>query len=215
MRRRAFNRPASKLSSHQAARQAPAFRHLVDPDDPSFLNPDDMPSALDCFCRKCDQPAPDSPGSYTRAILESLALKYRLVIQNLESLIQRRVEQIRVIGGGSRNRLLNQFTADARGGLLSLHQPSGDSTEHRSSLHRSEPEATTAASSSHQVRADSTAGSFPSQRVRLDAREPLPASHQVNVDATNCRFRSHRATNDATASACALRRPPPDATAFQ
>lgn len=98
-----------------AAQQAPAFRQLVDPDDGSFLNPDDMPSAIDRFCIKCDQPAPDCPGSYTRTILESLALKYRLVIQNLESLTQRRVTQIRVMGGGARNRLLNQFTADATG----------------------------------------------------------------------------------------------------
>jgi rhamnulokinase len=103
------------LELMEAARQAPAFRHLVDPDDGSFLNPEDMPTAIDEFCMKCDQPPPDSPGSYTRTILESLALKYRLVIRNLESLTGRRVEQIRVIGGGSRNRLLNQFTADATG----------------------------------------------------------------------------------------------------
>jgi rhamnulokinase len=98
-----------------AAREAAAFRQLVDPDDGSFLNPDDMPSAIDRFCAKSDQPAPDGPGSYTRTILESLALKYRLVIRSLESLSSRRIEQIRVIGGGSRNALLNQFTADATG----------------------------------------------------------------------------------------------------
>jgi len=99
----------------EAARQAPPFRHLVDPDDLSFLNPGDMPAAIDRFCLRCDQPAPDGPGSYARTIFESLALKYRLVLRSLESLIGRRVVEIRVVGGGSRNRVLNQFTADATG----------------------------------------------------------------------------------------------------
>ena len=99
----------------EAARTAPPFHCLVDPDDGSFLNPDDMPDAIDRFCRKCDQPTPDGPGAYARTILESLALKYRLVLRNLESLIGRRIDTIRVVGGGSRNRMLNQFTADATG----------------------------------------------------------------------------------------------------
>jgi rhamnulokinase len=99
----------------EAAAKAPAFQHLVDPDDVSFLNPNDMLAAINRFCTKCDQPSPDTPGAYTRAVLESLALKYRLVIRNLESLIGRRISQIRVIGGGARNRMLNQFTADATG----------------------------------------------------------------------------------------------------
>lgn len=98
-----------------AAGREPAFRHLVDPDDPSFLRPDDMPAAIDRFCVRTDQPSPASPNSYARAILESLALKYRLVIRDLEAVAGRRIEQIRVIGGGSKNRLLNQFTADACG----------------------------------------------------------------------------------------------------
>ena len=93
----------------------PAFTHLIDPDDPSFLRPPDMPSAIDRFCAKTQQPLPKSAGAYVRAILESLAFKYRLVIANLEQLIGRRIEQIRIIGGGSKNRLLNQFTADATG----------------------------------------------------------------------------------------------------
>ena len=99
----------------EAAHAAPAFHRLVDPDDGSFLNPNDMPLAVDRFCRKSDQPPPDGPGSYARTILESLALKYRLVLRNLESLIGRPIDTIRVVGGGSRNRLLNQFTADATG----------------------------------------------------------------------------------------------------
>jgi len=99
----------------EAAQQAPAFRQLVDPDDATFLNPSDMTEAIDRFCRKTDQPVPDDPSSYARTVLESLALKYRLVIRDLERLTREPIECIRVIGGGSKNRLLNQFTADATG----------------------------------------------------------------------------------------------------
>jgi rhamnulokinase len=116
--RRAFSdrgREYSYAELMEAARAAPAFERVVDPDDGSFLNPDDMPEAIDRFCRKCDQPPCDGPGSYARTILESLALKYRMVLRNLESLTGRRIDTIRVVGGGSRNRMLNQFTADATG----------------------------------------------------------------------------------------------------
>jgi rhamnulokinase len=98
-----------------AAASEPSFRHLVNPDHPSFLKPEDMQAAIDQFCLKTDQPAPKSPGAYARTILESLALKYRLVLRDLEYLTGTKVEQIRIIGGGSRNELLNQFTADATG----------------------------------------------------------------------------------------------------
>jgi rhamnulokinase len=98
-----------------AARQAPAFRDLVDPDDTLFLNPSDMTEAIDRFCGKTDQPIPEGPGAYVRTVLESLTLKYRLVIHDLETLTGEPIERIRVIGGGSRNQLLNQFTADATG----------------------------------------------------------------------------------------------------
>jgi rhamnulokinase len=97
-----------------AAREAP-FRHLVDPDDDSFLRPADMPDAINEYCTKTHQPWPASPGGYVRTILESLAFKYRLVLHNLEQVSGQHITQIRVIGGGSKNRLLNQFTADATG----------------------------------------------------------------------------------------------------
>ena len=97
------------------ATRAPAFAHLVDPDDESFLRAADMPAAIDEFCTKTHQPVPATQGAYVRCVLESLALKYKLVLGNLEQLCGKRIEQIRVIGGGSKNRLLNQFTADATG----------------------------------------------------------------------------------------------------
>ncbi len=106
------------LELMELAAREDSFRCLVDPDHASFLRPSDMPAAIDQFCAKTHQPSPKSVGGYVRAILESLAFKYRLVLRNLEQLIGRRIHQIRVIGGGSKNRLLNQMTADATGRKL-------------------------------------------------------------------------------------------------
>jgi rhamnulokinase len=92
-----------------------SFRHLVDPDDESFLRPPDMLTAIDKFCTRSHQPVPREPGAYVRAVLESLAFKYRFVLRNLERVSGKHIEQIRIIGGGSKNRLLNQLTADATG----------------------------------------------------------------------------------------------------
>ena len=92
-----------------------SFRCLVDPDHLSFLRPADMPAAIDQFCARTHQPFPKTQGAYVRTILESLAFKYRLVVHNLEQLVRRPIEKIRVIGGGAKNRLLNQMTADATG----------------------------------------------------------------------------------------------------
>jgi rhamnulokinase len=97
-----------------AAREKP-FGHLVDPDDESFLRPADMLAAIDKFCTRTHQPVPQEAGAYVRAVLESLAFKYRLVLRNLEHVIGKRIGQIHIIGGGSKNRLLNQLTADASG----------------------------------------------------------------------------------------------------
>ncbi|MGC2325422.1 MAG: rhamnulokinase family protein [Candidatus Sulfotelmatobacter sp.] len=97
-----------------AAREK-SFLHLVDPDDESFLRPPDMLAAIDKFCTRTHQLAPHEPGTYVRSVLESLAFKYRFVLRNLEHVCGKRIEQIRIIGGGSKNRLLNQLTADATG----------------------------------------------------------------------------------------------------
>ena len=98
-----------------AAEERWSFRSLIDPDNPSFLNPASMPAAIAEYCRLTDQPEPDSPTSFTRAILESLAFKYRAVLESLEELTGRRFDEIRIVGGGARNRLLTQWTADATG----------------------------------------------------------------------------------------------------
>ncbi|MGB2714545.1 MAG: rhamnulokinase family protein [Vicinamibacterales bacterium] len=92
-----------------------AFKVLFDPDHGSFLHPPDMVAAISRYCRDTGQPAPDSPPGFTRAILESLAFKYRFVLDSLETLTGVPLTEVQIVGGGSRNRLLNQFTADATG----------------------------------------------------------------------------------------------------
>jgi rhamnulokinase len=116
--RRSFERRGTSPSYAemvQAAEAAPPFRSLVDPDDASFLKPDDMPSAMQQWCRQTDQHAPETIGELVRCALESLALKYRLVLQQIEELTGTAVEVIHIVGGGSQNELLNQFTANACG----------------------------------------------------------------------------------------------------
>jgi len=99
----------------EIASRQPAFGHLVDPDAESFLRSTDMVGAINAFCKNTHQEEPENPGAYVRCVLESLAMKYRLVLRNLEQVSGQHIEQIRVIGGGAKNRLLNQFTADATG----------------------------------------------------------------------------------------------------
>jgi rhamnulokinase len=98
-----------------AGAQQPAFQSLFDPDHPSFLHPKSMVLAIAGYCRETGQPEPVSPAAYVRAILESLAFKYRVVLESMEQLTGIAITEIRIVGGGSRNRLLNQFTADSTG----------------------------------------------------------------------------------------------------
>jgi rhamnulokinase len=93
----------------------PPLRCLIDPDDRSFVLPPHMPEAIAAYCAKSGQPTPLGPGQMTRTILESLALKYRQVLESLERLVGTTFQEIRIVGGGSQNDLLNQFTADASG----------------------------------------------------------------------------------------------------
>ena len=97
----------------QKAKAAPAFVSLVNPDDASFLLPTSMPDALATFCKKTNQPAPQEPGAFVRCCLESLALRYRWVLEKLGELAGKKYSAIHIVGGGSQNALLNQLTADA------------------------------------------------------------------------------------------------------
>ncbi len=91
------------------------FRSLINPDNELFANPANMEQAIKGYCEKSGQPVPETRGQLVRCIFESLALRYRQVIENLRSLSPRPIETLHVIGGGSRNDLLNQFTANAVG----------------------------------------------------------------------------------------------------
>ncbi len=97
------------------AQASPPFSSLVDPDDSSFLAPGDMPARLAAFCTRTGQAPPGDEGAFVRCCLESLALKYRWTIERLEAILGTAIKTIHVVGGGSKNKLLCQFTADACG----------------------------------------------------------------------------------------------------
>jgi rhamnulokinase len=89
------------------------FQVFVDPDSSEFLNPPSMLEAIRRYCVRTGQVPPSSPAETVRSILESLALKYRYTLDQVRTLSGKPVERLHVIGGGSRNELLCQFTADA------------------------------------------------------------------------------------------------------
>ena len=103
----------SELTDLAAA--APAFRSLIDPNHPDLVAPDDMPSAIRARCRATGQEQPEDVGAFVRCALESLALAYRRTFDELREVTGAAVDTIHIVGGGSRNRLLCQFTADACG----------------------------------------------------------------------------------------------------
>jgi rhamnulokinase len=97
----------------QMAGKAKPLRSLVNLNDPRFLNPPDMPKAVQAFCRETKQPVPKTDGELVRCCYESLALKYRETLGSLEELTGNKIEVIHIVGGGSQNKILNQFAADA------------------------------------------------------------------------------------------------------
>ena len=100
--------------SAQAAR-VPPLRSVINPDDPAFLAPGDMPRRIAAACEAAGEAVPDGPVQVTRCILDSLALAYRRAIIEVQGLTGRHVDVIHLIGGGSRNEVLCQLAADASG----------------------------------------------------------------------------------------------------
>jgi rhamnulokinase len=98
-----------------AAADVPANRSVVDPDDPVFLPPGDMPARIADACRRLDQPVPATPAETVRCVVDSLAAAYRRAILDAQRLSGRAVDVIHLVGGGARNTLLCQLTADACG----------------------------------------------------------------------------------------------------
>ena len=97
------------------AESAEPLRSFVDPNDDRFLPPGDHPAHIRAFCQQSGQPRPETDAAIARCVFESLALAYRDVLLELQTLTGRPIEVIHVVGGGSRNRLLNQLTANATG----------------------------------------------------------------------------------------------------
>ena len=92
---------------------APAFKAIIDVDDPCFMAPGDMPNRIQAYCQRTGQAVPQGRGEISRVIYESLALKYRWAIERLEEVLGRPVKVLHIVGGGSKNALLNMFTAEA------------------------------------------------------------------------------------------------------
>jgi rhamnulokinase len=114
--RRAWAQQGSEYSYERLTRmasEARPFTAIVDPD--AFLEPGNMPAKITAHCRTTGFGEPRTHGEFARAILEGLALRYRDVLENLEALSGRKIEVIHIVGGGSRNELLNQFVADCTG----------------------------------------------------------------------------------------------------
>jgi len=101
------------VALEQLAASAPPFVSLINPDDPRFLSPDNMPEKIAEFCRETGQPVPANHGAYMRCIYESLALFYRVVLRRIERLTGKKIERLHIVGGGSQATTLNQCTANA------------------------------------------------------------------------------------------------------
>lgn len=116
--RRIWKQRGSELSYTeitQLAEQASPFIAVINPDDPSFLAPDDMPAAILAYCQNSGQKIPQTQGEIIRVVLESLALRYRWTFERLCILQECTYDTLYIVGGGTQNQLLCQFTADAIG----------------------------------------------------------------------------------------------------
>ncbi len=95
--------------------QAEPFQMFIDPDDARFFHPTSMTEAIRSYCGETQQRLPETHADYVRCILESLALKYRVTLEQLRRLTGKEIDRIHVIGGGSQNSTLCQFAANATG----------------------------------------------------------------------------------------------------
>jgi len=114
--RREWASHGREYSYEELARMAaasPPLKSFINPAREEFLKPGQMPEKIAAFCRTTGQPAPETPGEFVRTALQSLALLYRRTLEQLEDASGRSVNILHIVGGGSKNQLLNQFTADA------------------------------------------------------------------------------------------------------
>jgi rhamnulokinase len=97
----------------EQAAQERAWRSIINVNDPEFLNPASMTDSIREYCRRSDQPIPETMAQIARCVFDSLALSYRSVKQQLETLRGRKLNCIRIVGGGCKNALMNQLCSDA------------------------------------------------------------------------------------------------------
>ena len=111
-------RKLSHPELQSSAMQVEAFRSIINPDDPVFANPTSMIDAIRTYCRKTNQVVPETPAEICRCIFDSLALRYRQVFQWMQEFAPFKLEILHIIGGGSLNKYLNQFTANSTGATV-------------------------------------------------------------------------------------------------
>ncbi|MBQ1759916.1 MAG: rhamnulokinase, partial [Prevotella sp.] len=98
-----------------SAMNVEAFRSIINPDDAMFANPSNMIQAIQTYCKQTNQPVPETPAEICRCIFDSLALRYRQVFTWLAEFASFPLDTLHIIGGGSLNKYLNQFTANSLG----------------------------------------------------------------------------------------------------
>jgi sugar (pentulose or hexulose) kinase len=101
----------SKLT--QMATEAEPLKNFIDPNDLRFLNPPDMPNEIIAYCKETNQPVPETKGEILRCALQGIALRMKWVVEKLEELTNKKIEAIRIVGGGVRNELFCKLIADA------------------------------------------------------------------------------------------------------
>ena len=111
-------RKLSHPELQSSAMQVEAFRSIINPDDPVFANPTSMIDAIRTYCRKTNQVVPETPAEICRCLFDSLALRYRQVFQWMQEFAPFKLEILHIIGGGSLNKYLNQFTANSTGATV-------------------------------------------------------------------------------------------------
>ena len=99
----------------EQARQSEGLRSIIDTDDTSFYAAGNMQRKIQDFCARTNQPVPETVGEIARCIYDSLALKYRFALETLETFSGTRIDQLNIVGGGTKNKLMNQLAADATG----------------------------------------------------------------------------------------------------
>ena len=99
----------------ESANQVPPHQYFIDLENPVFYNAGDMVKKVQGYCKNTNQPIPQTIGEISRCVFESIVFRYRLTLEQLEIVTGKKINALRIVGGGGQNRLLNQFSANAMG----------------------------------------------------------------------------------------------------